>query len=305
MLPASPCPAGTVADGLGLDRNGEPRSGAAENVPHAFDRQTGAHGTVTSPADPMHGANCGRPHWNSRRVRYVKHVMGWRLVGVGRTFVALVLAVGLTACIAHSDGRVAIDWVPFVYVNGRNYVAVQYTDRPTPVSALGAVVATVRHKVEGDVTDPHYRSRNGDAAFLSVGTRLRAVEGFARWFRIAAVVDGNVTVFQLDRRSGIGAAAFDLRPRSITALEIRSGFDGSVRNRVVDQALVEDLVTFLRRARLHPRSGGNDTLTCFISLAYTSTPPVTFGYDPATGFVYPGFRLPTALRQRLARLGCA
>ena len=131
-----------------------------------------------------------------------------------------------------------------------------------------------------------------------------AINGFASWFRIAAVVDERVTTFQVDQRSGPGVAAFDLRPLKVVALEIRSGVDGSVRHRIVDPALVADLIGFIRGTRLHSRTGSNDTLTCFVGFTYAAAPPVTFGYDPATGFMYPGFRLPTALRQRLAPLGC-
>ena len=198
-----------------------------------------------------------------------------------------------------------IDWVPFVHVHGHQYVAVQSPHAPTPESELGRVVATVRHTLEGNVHDPRYRARDGDASFLPVGTRLHAVRGFGSWFRVASVINHQVTVFQLDRRTGKGDQAFDFRPNRIVALQIRSGVDGSVRNRVVDPQLTKDLVSFLRSARIAPRSGDTDTLTCFVDFAYAASQPISFGYDPKAGFLYPGFRLPSPLRDRLAPLGCA
>ena len=197
-----------------------------------------------------------------------------------------------------------IDWVPFVQVHGREYVALTSRDSPTPRSELGRVVATVRHTLEGNVHDPHYRARNGDASFLPVGTRLYAVGGFGSWFRVASVVHHQVTVFQLDRRTGTGGQAFDFRPDRIVALQIRSGVDGSVRNRIVDPQLTKDLVSFLKSARIAPRRSNDDTLTCFVDFAYTASPPISFGYDPKAGFLYPGFHLSALLRARLAPLGC-
>ena len=197
-----------------------------------------------------------------------------------------------------------IDWVPFVHVHGHQYVAVQAPHAPTPESELGRVVATVRHTLEGNVHDPHYRARDGDASFLPVGTRLHAVRGFGSWFRVASVVNHQVTVFQLDRRTGTGGQAFDFQPQRIVALQIRSGVDGSVRNRVVDPELTKDLVSFLRSAGIAPRLGNDDTLVCFIDLAYATSPSISFGSDPKARFLYPGFRLPSPLRDRLAPLGC-
>ena len=217
---------------------------------------------------------------------------------------ALVVAAIATGC-GGAEGQHKITWVPFVHVHGRQFVALTSRDSPTPESELGRVVATVRHTLQGNVHDPYYRARNGDASFLPVGTRLYAVGGFGSWFRVASVAHHHVTVFQIDRRTGTGGQAFDFRPNRVVALEIRSGVDGSVRNRVVDPELTKDLVSFLRSARIAARRGDNDTLTCFVDFAYAATPPISFGYDPKTGFLDPGFRLPAPLRDRLAPLGCA
>ena len=217
---------------------------------------------------------------------------------------ALVVALAAGGCGAGTETRTFIRWVPFVHVHGHQYIAVPSLDVPTPESELGRVVAAVRHTLEGNVHDPHYRARNGDASFLPVGTRLRSVHGFGSWFRVASVVHHQVTVYQLDRRTGQGGHAFDLRPNRIVALQIRSGVDGSVRNRVVDPELTKDLVSFLRSAQISPRRGNNDTLTCFVDFAYAASPPISFGYDPKAGFLSPGFRVPPPLRDRLGPLGC-
>ena len=146
-----------------------------------------------------------------------------------RAAVAMIACV--TAAVGCSRGSANIEWQQFVEVGAREYVLVSYTDGIA--ATLGTTVGTVRHTVAGNVDDPNYRPRDGDAAYLAPGTTLRAVNGFATWFRVGTRSGDQVDVYQLDAPPGTaGPHAFDLRPTRIRALEIRSARDGSVLHRV-------------------------------------------------------------------------
>ena len=124
---------------------------------------------------------------------------------MARLIVALA-CIALTACSLPGVGRgggctMVIDWADFVQVGDTQFVAgldreatsVQETD-------LGPVVMTVKFKVEGNVCDPHYRTKDGDAAFLEVGTPVYQVKGHSPTELVAA------------RRNGVLLAYWDFKP---------------------------------------------------------------------------------------------
>ncbi len=70
-----------------------------------------------------------------------------------------------------------IDWVDFIQLGATQYVA--GVAAPTTISEgdLGPMVARVKFKVAGNVCDPGYRPKDGDAAFLEPGTPIYQVNG--------------------------------------------------------------------------------------------------------------------------------
>ena len=65
----------------------------------------------------------------------------------------------------------SIDWVNFIQVGSTQYVTgPQMTPDALQESDLGPVYARVKFKVSGNVCDPTYKIKDGDAAFLDPGT---------------------------------------------------------------------------------------------------------------------------------------
>ena len=64
-----------------------------------------------------------------------------------------------------------------------------------------------------DYARPGYHSQNGDAAYLDLGTPIFELKRYAPEFRLAAVVDGAVTLFEADRNPAArtGADLLDIR----------------------------------------------------------------------------------------------
>ena len=111
------------------------------------------------------------------------------------------LALGACQTPGSSSGctNVAIDWVDFVQVGSTQYVAGM--DPPVVVTDadLGAVFAHVKFKVDGNVCDPSYRAKDGDAAFLDPGTPIYAVSGHPTSELLAARRNGDIVAYRAFR----------------------------------------------------------------------------------------------------------
>ncbi|OES43877.1 hypothetical protein [Domibacillus iocasae] len=69
----------------------------------------------------------------------------------------------------------AIDWIDFVKWTGVEYHGI-HTGILVDESAIGEKIGNVTFMVAGHVTDPAYKTKNGDATFYEKGTKLYAVK---------------------------------------------------------------------------------------------------------------------------------
>lgn len=90
-----------------------------------------------------------------------------------------------------------IDWVNFIEVGATQYVAAPGAS-PDVVqgSDLGPVYAHVKFKVSGNVCDPNYRVKDGDAAFLDPGTPIYQISGHAPREELAATFNGTTVIYR-------------------------------------------------------------------------------------------------------------
>ncbi len=89
-----------------------------------------------------------------------------------------------------------IDWVNFVEVGSTQYVAGPESARTLQQSDLGPVYAHVKFKVSGNVCDPSYRLKDGDAAFLEPGTAIYQVTGHPPGEQLAARFNGSILAYR-------------------------------------------------------------------------------------------------------------
>lgn len=97
---------------------------------------------------------------------------------------------------SHACNNVAIDWVNFVQVGSRQYVAGPEPGNVLTESDLGAVYATVKFKVSGNVCDPNYKLKDGDAAFLDPGTPIYQVHGHSPSDQLAARFNNEILLYR-------------------------------------------------------------------------------------------------------------
>jgi hypothetical protein len=116
------------------------------------------------------------------------------------TRLAIAIALlGLAACQSPGSSggcsNVQIDWVDFIVVGTTQYVAGPGLQPAIGESDLGAVVAQVKFKVAGNVCDPNYKLKDGDAAFLEPGSPIYQITGQPPAKALAAHRDGRIVVY--------------------------------------------------------------------------------------------------------------
>lgn len=89
-----------------------------------------------------------------------------------------------------------IDWVNFIQVGSTQYIAGLESPSIIQETDLGPVYSHVKFKVSGNVCDPSYRLKDGDAAFLDVGTPIYQVNGQPTSMQLAAHLNGSIVVYQ-------------------------------------------------------------------------------------------------------------
>lgn len=177
--------------------------------------------------------------WQTRR----------RLVAI---VIVLIAVLGLSGCtLTGTNTNIIIDWVDFIKFDGITYLA-NRNETPPPLAAnnLGRVFATVQFKLDGNVDDPDYQARDGDAAFLEAGTPVYTVKGYAPHFRLAINQHGSIVLYQADTNPNAthGSDLLDIGNK-VQYIGINSGQDGTTElGAIKDQQRVATLVNMVLNA---------------------------------------------------------
>ncbi|TJY42577.1 hypothetical protein E5161_06900 [Cohnella pontilimi] len=99
-------------------------------------------------------------------------------------------------------GNAVIDWVDFIKLNGNSYYASWEMVIQNPNLVTHEVVGEVKFKVADVVTNPGYITKDGDAAFLEIGTKLYRVEGYEVNEMIAAKDETRIGGYRLFLEDG-------------------------------------------------------------------------------------------------------
>jgi hypothetical protein len=116
-----------------------------------------------------------------------------------RVLVGLAGALLIAACQppgSPSTCKAQIDWVNFIEIGKTQYVAEPESPDVLREADLGPVYAHVKFKVSGNICDPNYRVKDGDAAFLEPGTPIYEVNRHAPGEEVAARFNGSIVVYR-------------------------------------------------------------------------------------------------------------
>lgn len=117
-----------------------------------------------------------------------------------RVFVVAAALLFTSACCGQAAGSSScttqIEWVNFIQVGATQYVAGIERSPVLQETDLGPVYARVKFKVSGNVCDPNYRIKDGDAAFLDPGTAVYQINSHAVGEELAARFSVNIVVYR-------------------------------------------------------------------------------------------------------------
>lgn len=118
----------------------------------------------------------------------------------------LLIALLIAGCTPDSDGSASetgggsIDWVNFIRFDGITYMSLpSRASSPIDAGDIDSPFAEVQFKVAGEVTDRSYQPRDGDAAFLEIGTVIYRLSDYEPSFRLAVRRNGDVRVYEAIR----------------------------------------------------------------------------------------------------------
>jgi len=137
-------------------------------------------------------------HTDSAHSRYL--IAGGNVLVVMARWIAGIALFLLTACQLPGSARdcstIQIDWVDFIQIGSTQYVAGPGAPTTLHESDLGPVVGHVKFKVAGNVCDPSYHPKDGDAAFLEPGAPIYQVVGRPSSQAVAAKRDGQIHTYE-------------------------------------------------------------------------------------------------------------
>ena len=146
-----------------------------------------------------------------------------------------------------------VSWTPFIYLNDIMYVG--YRNGPEiDKSLLGEKVAQVDFMVNCHA-DVDYERSSGDAAFLPIGTPIYALKNYATTFRLAAMQDGHLMLFEVQDNPHVqtGEDLLDIRGK-VVEITVHH-MDGLQRQigRINNLMEVQQLVALVLDAPINPQ----------------------------------------------------
>ena len=201
-------------------------------------------------------------------------------------------------------GQLASSLPYFVRLGGIMYLSRRPEDppavgRPLQGRDLGTIVAHVRSKLDGIMHDPTYLPKDGDAAYLPVGTPIYGVKGYRPTFRLAARWNGHLFLYEADTnpRARRGADLLDVagKVRSI-GIDSDTG-DGTTEIAAIARpAQVATLVGLLLNARVDQGQTEHDATRYFLTLNLADGTAMHRAFWPASNQVSRGIITPSQFR---------
>ncbi len=190
---------------------------------------------------------------------------------------------------------VAIDWTDFLQFKGISYHLLAGQTGTLQEKDLGNVYDTVKFQVSGNVNDPNYQIKDGDAAYLPVGTRVYTLKDYQPWFRLAVPTPGTqhkLAIYEVNanRAAKYGSDLLDIAGK-VTFISLLNPKDGkAVLGQISDPQQIEQLVTMLLQAPVNPLQGNNE-FSCFLVLHLKDGTTVSHPYWKAEN-TYDNLALP-------------
>lgn len=203
---------------------------------------------------------------------------------------------GVSGCtnLNTDDRAVEIDWVNFVVFNNIHYMDNYQGNNKYDQDGVDGVIGEITFNVS-KVKDPAYKAKNGDAAYLPVGTKIYKIKGYKPEFRIAASIGGEWRIYEADTNPGAkkGEDLLDIRDK-VSYIGINSETDGTTElGAIKDKAIINNLVGMVLNAAVDQNRQDQAGERYFISFHLLDGTDVTRSYWIGTGELSRGMMLPS------------
>ncbi len=207
----------------------------------------------------------------------------------------------------HALGAI-VDWADVIRFEGITYMAASEAGgvgRPLRKEDLGPKFAEVKHRLQGNVDDPAYRTKNGDAGFLEAGTPVYEVKGYDPSFRLAAYDGKTLKLYEvvLNMRAEEVSDYLDIEGK-VRYIGVYGDFDGTRKLGVIrDPEKVRYLVSTIMEASLQVEPGAmlDDGRVYFLAFHLEDGTATLQTYYADTGGMYLGISLPEKAQRAIER----
>ena len=153
----------------------------------------------------------------------------------------IVLMLALSGC--GQKPMTLIDWVDFVKLNEITYIATPFI---VSENQIESEVSKTKYNVSESVHDPNYKTKDGDAAFLPVGTPIYKLKDYKSEYRILAKKENKLVIYEVSDNPSAktGGDLLDIQDK-VTSVSIHNGEDNSKIAEIIDQAVIDKLVSNL------------------------------------------------------------
>jgi hypothetical protein len=216
---------------------------------------------------------------------------------------SLILLLPLIGC---TDGLsiVNIDWVDFIKFNDITYLQEHqgFSINENDLSSYGEI----KYKVAGNVNNPNYRIKNGDAGYLEAGTPVYSLAGYAPDFRLVVKNNQELVVYEADTNPKAlkGSDLLDIGGK-VESISINSRIDGKTElASIKEKTRVNELVEMILEAPVDQDSSKTGSEQYFLEFHLGDGTTTKRSYWLDTGLLSRGIQLPeefgTAIRSALA-----
>lgn len=209
----------------------------------------------------------------------------------------------VTSCASAQGGQTtSIDWVDFIRFHGITYI--RSSDQTLKNASLGAQVDTIQFKLEGNVQDPNYQMKDGDAAFLDSGTAVYAVKGYKSTFRLAVHGKNGPILYEVDTNPAAkkGADLLDIDGK-VQSISVNSEQDGTTElGTIKDVQQVETLVRMILAAPVDQTQGPQGSKRYFLAFHLLDGTTVLRAYWLDSNELSRGIHLPKDFSVTIGRV---
>lgn len=180
-----------------------------------------------------------------------------------------------------------IEWIDTVQIDDIQYAVLESGNYTVGEEDLGEVLGEVTYKM-ADTACTDHKTKNGDAAYLNVGTEIYEFNGYKTNFRIIA--DNKVYEVMENNQAKTIGDLYDIEEK-VEGMSLRSSYDGSYVMDLKEEHWKEFIDEFLEldyvgKDKIYEKIGDGDRLFFDIHLVDGSS--VRILYWPEANVVNPG-----------------